>query len=208
MARSAASLTDPTTDKPPRPRRWIPLSLQMFVVILSVTAAWTGIRACRQHAAIRAIDEMAGSVITDEVGPRWLRRWGGDLWAKSFDEIRGVNFYSPLITDEGLSNLKAFLNLIFVDFRDAQVTDVGLEQLSGLKKLETLRLPHTKVTDAGMLHLKGLPNLALLELRGTKITDAGLAHVNGIHSLRILLLQGTQVGDVGLEHLSTMTNLE
>jgi hypothetical protein len=49
------------TDKPPGPRRWIPVSLRIFVAILVVLGAvsglWVAVAAYRQHVAIREFKE-------------------------------------------------------------------------------------------------------------------------------------------------------
>jgi hypothetical protein len=51
---------DPAADKLPRPNRWIPLSLRMFVALLLLFGIWTGIRAYRQFVAIREIEQAGG----------------------------------------------------------------------------------------------------------------------------------------------------
>ena len=52
MAAQAVPIPDPT-DKPPRRRRWIPLSLRMFVamLLLGASAVWIGLPAYRQYRA-------------------------------------------------------------------------------------------------------------------------------------------------------------
>src|SRR5262245_28540358 len=80
-------------DKPPRRKRWIPLSLRIFVgVVLALGAAgivFVGIPAYQQHAAIREIERVGGSVGT--VNEDWLReRWDAD-WMRAFDEVLFVD---------------------------------------------------------------------------------------------------------------------
>jgi len=56
MAPSTTLTPDPATDKPPQPRRWIPLPLKMFVVILVLlgvgSSLWIGADGVTQHTSI------------------------------------------------------------------------------------------------------------------------------------------------------------
>ena len=76
MAIPEVSIPDPTTDKPPRPRRWIPVSVRMFVAMLVLLATggglWIGVPAYRQRLAIREIDRFDDNFATSHRGPRWL----------------------------------------------------------------------------------------------------------------------------------------
>jgi hypothetical protein len=72
----AAPSPDPTTDKPPRRRRWIPLALRMFVVILvllaTASALWIGIPIYRQQVVIRKLEGVGGRVMAIPGNPQSL----------------------------------------------------------------------------------------------------------------------------------------
>src|SRR5437899_1044585 len=96
MAAPATSTSDPTTDKPPRPRRWIPVSLRMLVAVLTslgVACAWYGVTGYRQLTAIRELESVPGDVRTKPVGPGWLRDWVGIERMRMFDEVVEFNSY-------------------------------------------------------------------------------------------------------------------
>src|SRR5947207_3285115 len=86
-----AITTDAATEKPPRSRRWIPLSLQMFAAMLLILGVAgvlrVGIPAYRQQVAFRVIEAAGGYIEPVRGGPDWLRRWAGDEWMKVFDEV-------------------------------------------------------------------------------------------------------------------------
>src|SRR5437868_2248538 len=94
MSSPAKPISDPTTGKPPRPRRWIPVSLGMFVALLLVVGVasglWIGVPAYRQLAIIQEIEGLGGTVDCVPIGPKWLRRWVGDENMRMFDEIVSV----------------------------------------------------------------------------------------------------------------------
>jgi hypothetical protein len=62
-----ATTTNPDRpmSKPPRRRRWIPLSLRAFIVILAKTTAWTGFRVYRQVETIWGIRRVGGAIHID-----------------------------------------------------------------------------------------------------------------------------------------------
>src|SRR5205809_406549 len=108
MSTSATPTTDPTARKPPRRRRWIPLSLRMFVVILMLVfaggTAWITVKGCRQAAIVSRIKEAGGTVRyhgqvdsagkviagAQPRGPAWLRRMIGDDF---FDEPVSIHIH-------------------------------------------------------------------------------------------------------------------
>jgi hypothetical protein len=109
MVFTANPSADPTTVNPPRPRRWIPLSLRMFVAILVLlgagSALWIGVPAYRQQTAIREIERVGGKVVTRPRGPNWLRTWVGDERMKPFDEVVTVLLKGSQCTDATLTHL-------------------------------------------------------------------------------------------------------
>src|SRR5258707_454509 len=95
MATPARPGPDPTTEKPPRRRRWIPLSLRIFLAILlllGMGALWLGARGYRQMVAIREIEQAGGELVTKKGGPEWLRAQVGDERMKSVDNVEVVDF--------------------------------------------------------------------------------------------------------------------
>src|SRR5262245_23212221 len=96
MPAVAISTSDLSTDKPPRHRRWIPLSLRMFVAILAVVGVagvtWLGVRIYRHEAALAAIERAGGKAERVIGGPAWLRRLpGGDWIGRVFENVEMVN---------------------------------------------------------------------------------------------------------------------
>ncbi len=150
---SSTRSTDITTDKPPRPRRWIPLSLRLFLSLLLVagigSAFWFGVPAYRQWCAIREIDRLGGEILSNPVGPLWFHEMVDWRWLKAFDRV------------------------LMVELENTAATDGTLREIACLSELQILKLENTRVTDAGLQHLKGLPNLKLITITGTLVTEAG-----------------------------------
>src|SRR5579872_7548230 len=91
-------------DKPPRPRRRIPVSLRICVAILIVfglAGFWRCLTAYRQLAAIRELERLGGSFGREPVGPKWLRNVVGREGMEAFDEVTGILFTQA--TDSTLS---------------------------------------------------------------------------------------------------------
>jgi hypothetical protein len=208
----STAIPDPTTDKPPHPKRWIPISLRIFVVILSLlgaaSALWIGVPAYRQHVAIQEIGRLGGHIQTEERVPAWLRQWLGPETLRRFDSVHTVKLGGREVTDEMLHDFECLGDLERLDLSRTRVTDEGLKSLKTLKNLDWLNLDQTQITDDGLEHLKGLANLRILELSKTKVSDRGLVHLTGLTQLKYLYLNGTNVTDAGLGHLKGLTNLE
>src|SRR5579863_4787557 len=165
MATPARPGPDPTTEKSPRRRRWIPLSLRMFLAILlllGVGGLWLGARGYCQMVAIQEIEQAGGELVIKKGGPEWLRARVGDEWMRSLDKVESV------------------------DFLGAQDTRALLPRLREFTQLETLRLDHTPITDAELVNLKGLAKLTFLSLDDTSVSDAGLEHLQGLTRLKSL----------------------
>src|SRR5260221_14082955 len=132
MSTPETPIADPTTGKPPRRRRWIPLSLRIFVavlVFLGVTCAWFGVGICQRTLVVREIRRLGGSAHAHAPGPSWL-----------LDRV-------------GYERMRMFGDVDSVSLQGAQVTNDTLHQVAGLKTLERLDLVETQVTDAGMTHV-------------------------------------------------------
>lgn len=224
MSTTTLPIPAPTTDKPPRPRRWVPLSLRMFVTMLvllglgSSLFTWLTYRRVKQayhreQQVIREIHGWGGIASTQTGGEEWLRklaRKNGPIDPKFFERISFILLDEKAVTDEGLAQfqLGTLTNLDGVSFDRSAVTDAGLAQLSGLTKLRQVSVNGTAVSDAGLAHLAGLTNLEYALLARTAVTDAGLVHLSKLTNLRFVFLSRTAVTDSGLAHLSGLTKLE
>lgn len=199
------SLPSPTTDKPPRPRRWIPLSLRMFAVMLLLVAAcsslWIGIRIFRRESAIRQIERASGKIEWRQAGPKWVRRWFGPDRNPVFDIVDGANLDKLRSPEVALGHLQHLNNLERLSAINPLLTDGGMEYFGDLHRLQVVYLIKTRVSDTGLRHLAGVTDLRELYLDGTEVTDAGLTHLARLQRLQILGLIGTNVTDAGIAKL-------
>jgi hypothetical protein len=208
---------DPTTDKPPRPRRWIPVSLRMvmaiFLLLGVVSTAMVGIPAYRQQVAIRQLRLSGCEFLTRHNvpgwlrRPAWLRRWVWNQRNKLFEEVYWVDLRRAQDPGAELSHLDGLASIHEVILVRTPVTDSDLVQLKGLTNIQELLLTGTSVTDAGLVHLKELTSMKVLKLDNTRVTDAGLAHLRGMTKMEGLSLVGTQVTEVGMQHLEVLPKL-
>jgi hypothetical protein len=210
MEPSAASLTNPATDKPPPRRRWIPLSLKMFVVLLLLFVAWSiwciGVPTYRRHVAIREIEQVGGNAISDQgpVGPVWLRDLVGWGWMeRNVDDIDTVILADTAADDETLRPIFGLPRVREVWLRDTKVTDSGLQYLRPLAQLERLLLSDSRVTDDGLKAVGELTSLKDLNLCSTRVTDRGLQHLKRLTNLEIIWLYDTPVTDEGADDLQS-----
>lgn len=203
--------TAPITDQPPQRRRWIPLSLRLFVALLAILAAvsgWEFLCAYRQLEAIREIERAGGKVETSPAGPKWLRSAIGNEPMRMLDHTIKVSVPAGALSDTTLRAIAGWTNLQELKLKDTQLTDAGLNHLQRLTSLKSLDLSNTQVTDVGLAHLQRLTRLRVLDLSSTRLTDAGLAHFQGLTSLKSLSVGDTRVTDAGLNHLQRLTILE
>jgi hypothetical protein len=151
----------PTTDKPPRLRRWIPRSLRFFIFILAMTATWTGVRAYRQMDTIWGIQRVGGRVIKIRPqGPPWLYEHVMAIWP--YFEVVGVDFGNSKATDATMVHMTKLKSLEYIFLNNTPLTDSGLARLSALTKLEQVKLEGTQVTDEGVAELeRALPGLKI-----------------------------------------------
>ncbi|HLJ12147.1 MAG TPA: hypothetical protein VKU82_13220 [Planctomycetaceae bacterium] len=150
---------EPASDKPPRRRRWIPWSLRIFVVTLSLLGAagtWIASRFYQERTSIRAIERLGGKIQTKRTAPAWMCQWPADGLLRIFDEVTLVD----------LSNLP--------------VTDADLIHLARFTRLEELRLDGTRTTDAGLAHVRELASLEFLALGGTHGVRCGFGPTHAI----------------------------
>jgi len=202
MATSSTRAADPTTDKPPRRGRWIPLSLRMFLAILIALALFFTIQFFRRSAAISEVQRRASSVtFIAEGGPNPPLPLGLGRVLPAFVEVQCVEFFGRPATDEDLKVFRILNEVSILNLENTQITDAGLGDVAGLRNLQWLRLDGTRVTDAGIDKIANLPYLEVLDLSGTDITDAGLVDLRKLKSMHDVNLTGTQVTDTGVAEL-------
>jgi hypothetical protein len=198
MATSASPGPDPTTEKPPRSRRWIPLSLRTFVAILVVAGAWSGVLVYRQSMAIKQIASLGGGMEGQQRAPAWLERY---VPAPLFSKIEVVDLDDKEADDATLWHVSRLTDVELLHLANTRITDAGLPCLQRLPRLRQLDLANTQVTDAGMASLNRITALDGLSLANTQITDAGLADLKALTGLEILRVDGTHVTAAGVAEL-------
>jgi len=212
MTTSAITTFDPTAARPPRSRRWVPVSLKLFLVILVTTGvvgvSWTRLHYRRQQLIMKKVANLRGKVMIDGRISRRLPRvlFGaftpGPL--EIFDQVYGIDLNFTAATDDDLAELKAIGALSQVGYLaldGTQLTDEGLKCLRGMDRIRQLQLCGTRITDQGLKHLEGMTGLSVLHLANTEISDTGLKHLEGLTGLSTLCLSDTEISDAGLEHL-------
>lgn len=235
MATPLAPVSDPKAGKPPHTRRWIPLSLKLFAILLTLLACvcgWHCWRGYQQLVALRQIEEAGGEFEFTPFGPPWLRSLVSDDIARMFDKVesawrisspdgdqtlvtiasglpalKSLQLNGTTITERGLLQLKRLDQLHDLDLSGTQIEAKGLRHLAHLSTLEILDLTDTDVDDAGLKYLALIKSLKTCHLAHTRITDSGLKSVAQMTSLEALYLDGTDISDNGLFELRTLKNL-
>ncbi|MCA6073748.1 DUF2231 domain-containing protein [Fulvivirga sedimenti] len=82
-----------------------------------------------------------------------------------------ADLHGKKLTDEGLSGLAAFTNLVRLDIHDNPITDEGAAFISNLEHLETLNIYGTQITDSGLEKLLELPSLNRIYVWETQVTE-------------------------------------
>src|SRR5262245_30533542 len=136
---------DRTADKPPHPRRWIPLSLRMFLATLALlaisTAVWIGVWIYPRWAAIRRIEQVGGRVESTQEGPNWLRRWIDRGTMMAFEDVLEIHVNtSSDETDNVLPYVGRFPKLRCLDLGGAAASDAGLGHIHGLPSIKEMHL--------------------------------------------------------------------
>jgi hypothetical protein len=203
-------LPDSVTDKPPRPRRWIPLSIRLFaalLVLLGISSIlWVAIPAYREHRAIQEVRRLGGHYQSEQTAPKWLCNLVGYNRLGVFEKVTAIYLRNAPATDDSLKHFDSLAGLRVLDLDRTQVTDVGLVHLKGLMRLEYLDLHGTGVTDTGLAQLTRLTELRTLCLSNTGVTDVGLAELTRFSKLQRVTL-GPDVTDAGLGYLSGLRQL-
>lgn len=161
MLAHAAPITDPT-HKPPRPRRWIPLSLWLFAAILALVGLGNMLQVIlpiyRQQMAIRTIERLGGQINSEPAGPKWIRAKLGDKCMSLFDKVTLVNLTTSSATEADLACLNGLRHLDSLYLGKQQMTVAGIRQIRGLTQLRFVSLPHGDLTNwaAGELMRAGM----------------------------------------------------
>lgn len=208
MAQPETPVIDRTLSNPPRPRRLIPISLQMLaalLVMIALLAAWRGYQ---RLVVIQEIEWLGGRAISECAVPDWLSNVLGDERTKFIGEVVWVDLNGSQAGDCTLRQLCSLTNLKSLQLDNTSVSDGGLLHIRGLKGLFMLQLASTRVSDAGLLNIGNLKNLEFLCLNDTQVSDAGLVHLKGLEHLQSLWLNDTLVSDAGLAHLQEMSSLQ
>jgi hypothetical protein len=166
MIAPATTMPDVVTDKPPRRRRWIPVSLRIFVALLILSAGWTGYGAYRRHTAVKEIERLGGMVGTSPRQPVWLVSLLDSIdqdLGERCDVVTFACLHSRPATDDTLSQLAWLSDLEEIVLSGTEVTDAGLQDLKGLTRLKRVCLGRTRVTEAGISDLQqALPGLTII----------------------------------------------
>jgi hypothetical protein len=109
MTTAAISTHDRMKDTPPRLRRRFPLSLRMFVAILTIlsvgSAFWIGGPAYLQYMAIREIERQEGVVRSEPAGPTWLRGLARGAKMRLFDKVVAVEITGRNASEATMSHV-------------------------------------------------------------------------------------------------------
>jgi hypothetical protein len=187
-----------------RPRR-----ILLAVIGLSVIAGGLqiGLPAYRQRLAIRAVERLGGTVISEPVPPAWLPRWCRDRLARSLVSVWSIDLADSSTTDADLACVAPLSGLHILNLDGTPTTDAGIARLEACRELQHLNLSRTRITDAGLDSISGMTNLQRLYLCETSIGDAGLYRIRRLREIAVLDLMNTDVSDAGLQHLRRMTRL-
>src|ERR1051325_746366 len=90
MAAPATAVPDLVTDKPPRSRRWIPVSVRLVFMFGIVGFTWLAVRSYGNAITINAIERLGGKVSMRPGTPQWLRRPEFGDWTKLLDDVISV----------------------------------------------------------------------------------------------------------------------
>jgi hypothetical protein len=218
----------PVADRPPRRKRWIPVSLRLWLVILVVltsAAAWIVYRGVRQAVIVRRIHEAGGQVDyygqfdgygnwiagAQPRGPAWLRkRIGNDFFDEPFSvRVNHANTGEPV--PEAVRNVVPQIarlpRLRSLSVDGVRLTEADLVAISKLSKLQNLFLEQGTLDDIELEPLREL-QLECLGLQRTRISDKGLQTISQMRSLRYLDLTRTRVTDAGVLSLVELSNLQ
>ena len=108
------------------------------------------------------------------------------------EKLEHLSLGQTELTDEGLANFRAGVNLKYLNLSHTKITTTGLKALGGgeypeLPYLETLDLSGTALDDDCLAWIATLDQLKTLRLTGAKgVTDAGWAKLKQLPNLKTL----------------------
>lgn len=234
MTTAASLIADPTAGSPPRRRRWVPVSLKLFLAMLLLlgvgSVVWVGVPAYRQHVAIQEIERFGGMISFNPIGPDWLRESLGEGPMHCIDEIESVRFRpdeetyhsgsyrglsgpdpyttGPVIDDSTIGCITKIPHVKSLDLRWTKVTDAGMKHVSQLHDLRVLILDGTAVSDASAKFIAKLINLEQLHAENCRLTEAGLMQLRLLTKLELISLDSSQITTASVPWLSEMPNLK
>jgi hypothetical protein len=194
---------DSTTAKPPRPGRWVPLSLRLFVMALAL--AFVGnivsfsLHASRERAAVREIERLGGVVRLRKLAPHWLRSLLGTEINEFLSEAYEAGLGDAELADTDLRHLADLTELESVAISETQTTDAALIHIAGLTRVERIMIWEPRLTDDGLVQLSRLKRLKEIDIESSRITDTGLEHLKHFPQLTKLRLRGTKATPAGIE---------
>lgn len=170
-----------------------------------------GIRAHRQHLALKTFDPAEFDVETRELAPDWIVRVASHLvddprdW---FSEITAIRDWSGKPVDSHLKVLAGISTLEELCLNGGDVTDAGLKYLSGLSHLRHLDLRSIPLTEASLEQIGKLSSLEVLDIGYSGISEETLTHLTGLKQLQRLGLNSARITEAGLQVLQRFPNLK
>jgi len=227
---TAISQAATATDKPPRRRCRIPLSLKLFASMLAVAGAAATIWLVSlqlhyrwQMEAITVVERLGGTVRCRRHAPDWLvqllpdgsppsTRGLGPNWIRQCLPAQRLIDYTLVVEEVWLDNgpgMRVNSNLSGErnDVGTEDPTDEDLRFVARFVNLKRLYLRDTRISDAGLKNLRPLQNLEVLLLSRTQITDESMEVVAGFQKLETLRLFQTRLTDAGLAQLRQLKHL-
>jgi hypothetical protein len=146
--------------------------------------------------ALKAVEELGGTVVRDEKDPR-----------QPVVEV-ALGIPEPLPAGQ-LECLWRFRHLRSLSLRGYGIKDAQLETIACITSLDRLHLNHTSVTDEGLAQLPRLHNLKelRLELCSREVTDECLKAIGALPQLKTLRLEAHHVTGTGFKHFKDKSRL-
>lgn len=209
MSTLVKQTSDPASDKAPRRRSRIPVSLRMFGAILALLfvggALWVGVPIYRQEMVISEFDRLKVHYEKRPIGPdsfhRFLTKWNFDVDRLPHDVVAVRIGYDVNPRDFDPRWFQALPRLEKLRLRASWFGPVDLKFLADMRNLQLLSLRVMPISDGDLQSIVTLPNLKVLDLTGTRVTDSGLMQLAALKNLRWIEVGHTQVTQTGIDAL-------